>query len=468
MKKLVFFFFIIFSASCGQNEVADNKSKSNNKDQREINKKNAVLNEKASLYLDPALHPYTEFTYITSSKSVFITERGTTIEIPKGAFNYKSGERVEKNVSIKFKEFHTPGEIILSGIPMEYDSSGIKKTFQSAGMFEIRAYADGEEVVLADGKTVMVELASNKEGNFNFYRFNDSEQDWKMLASATKPEKNRRREKRKDSLQRELTALKKPKAPNPYRPGDKLFDIYFNTKLFPDYAALNGVMWKYTGEEKGKDPAINKKFSSTEWEVVRIEPGNDEQYLIRFEKDRDTVSVLAQPVFQGAVLTKENEKFKQMLENFNADYNRIANERKRADNEMALLRKFNLKEMGIYNYDRYYKDPEVIPLLAEFDFHKQINLRSNPVSVFLVPKGENAVIRYTPETYEKFSFNPDKINMLIAILPDKTICTYSNDGFKKIKPDTDKQAQRYMFNMKNEDKIIQSPKDLDELLAKKD
>jgi hypothetical protein len=103
---------------------------------------------------------------------------GTKIMIPSNAFVDAGGNAVKGDVTIDYREFRDPIDILVSGIPMVYDSAGAKGDFESAGMFEINASVNGKEVFLAPGKKVDVEFAVvDTASSFNFYRL-DPEKGW--------------------------------------------------------------------------------------------------------------------------------------------------------------------------------------------------------------------------------------------------------------------------------------------------
>ncbi|HET6991811.1 MAG TPA: hypothetical protein VFJ43_10825, partial [Bacteroidia bacterium] len=96
---------------------------------------------------------------------------GTKILIPGNAFVDADGNEVKGNVTIDYREFRDPVDILVSGIPMVYDSAGQRGDFQSAGMFELNASVEGKEVFLAPGKKVDLEFAVvDTASTYNFYR----------------------------------------------------------------------------------------------------------------------------------------------------------------------------------------------------------------------------------------------------------------------------------------------------------
>jgi hypothetical protein len=111
--------------------------------------------------------------YSTNSKTGGLIEypSGTKILIPGNAFVDANGNAVNGNVTIDYREFRDPVDILVSGIPMVYDSAGQKGDFQSEGMFELNASVNGKEVFLAPGKKVDLEFSVvDTASTYNFYR----------------------------------------------------------------------------------------------------------------------------------------------------------------------------------------------------------------------------------------------------------------------------------------------------------
>lgn len=113
---------------------------------------------------------------------------GTKLSIPAMAFEDANGTTVTGNVDITYREFRDPVDIVLSGIPMSYDSGGVAGDFESAGMFEINASQNGTEVFLKDDKQIGVEFAVvDTASTFNFYRL-DEKNGWEYITNTGKVE----------------------------------------------------------------------------------------------------------------------------------------------------------------------------------------------------------------------------------------------------------------------------------------
>lgn len=112
-------------------------------------------------------------TLITSEKS------GTQIIIPEGSFVDASGNKVYGEVVVDYREFRDPVDFIFSGIPMAFPKNDTMIFFRSAGMFEINASQNGQEVFLKQGTEIDMNFAAtDNTGDYTFYAFNDSIGNW--------------------------------------------------------------------------------------------------------------------------------------------------------------------------------------------------------------------------------------------------------------------------------------------------
>jgi hypothetical protein len=115
--------------------------------------------------------------FTTSSLTGGIAEygSGTKITVPPTAFVDANGKTVTGNVELTYREFRDPADIIVSGIPMKYDSGGVVGDFKSAGMFEMYASQNNQEVFVAPGKNIELQFAvTDTAPEYNFYRLDES------------------------------------------------------------------------------------------------------------------------------------------------------------------------------------------------------------------------------------------------------------------------------------------------------
>lgn len=111
---------------------------------------------------------------------------GTNISIPKDAFVDATGTPVKGEITISYREFRDQADILLSGIPMTYDSGGSVGNFESAGMFELLASSEGQEVFLAPEKKIDMQFAVvDTSAGYNFYRL-DEKKGWQYKQQLNK------------------------------------------------------------------------------------------------------------------------------------------------------------------------------------------------------------------------------------------------------------------------------------------
>ena len=70
---------------------------------------------------------------------IYEYESGSRLIVPAAAFADDRGNIIQGEVNIRYREYHDFVDFYLSGIPMTYDSAGVRYTFESAGMMEIYA-----------------------------------------------------------------------------------------------------------------------------------------------------------------------------------------------------------------------------------------------------------------------------------------------------------------------------------------
>lgn len=123
------------------------------------------------------------YTVNALTGSVLDYGSGTRIMVPSMAFEDANGNPVTGNVDVTYREFRDVVDVVLSGIPMKYDSGGVAGDFRSAGMFEIESSQNGTEVFLRDGKQIDMKFAvTDTASDFNFYRL-DEKNGWQYMTN---------------------------------------------------------------------------------------------------------------------------------------------------------------------------------------------------------------------------------------------------------------------------------------------
>jgi hypothetical protein len=108
-----------------------------------------------------------------------IENSSNVLRVPANAFVDAYGTPVKDEIDLEFREFKNPSDFIRSGIPMSVEANDEVKVFESAGMVDISAKSKGEEVFLADGKTIQVLMTSKSpKVAFDTWAFDDATGTW--------------------------------------------------------------------------------------------------------------------------------------------------------------------------------------------------------------------------------------------------------------------------------------------------
>jgi hypothetical protein len=220
---------------------------------------------------------------------------GTKLFIPAGAFVYSDNKLASGPFRIQFREFHDQVDQLLSGIPMVYDSAGVKNQFESAGMFDIRAYENDLPVFIKEGKELIVDMQSlNFDNDFNVYYLDTIQKNW--IYDKENSENNILLTAGADTLLHRKfksgfeTIVLPEKA-------DALFDnlvIDFDKEEFPELAFFDNVKFQFT-DKKNKDYAGG---SNKTWDDLKITRQSNKQYLVTFSKGKYKTSLVTIPVLE--------------------------------------------------------------------------------------------------------------------------------------------------------------------------
>ncbi len=409
------------------------------------------------------------FTLRGTHARLIRTEKGTRIHIPASAFVMKeTGEAVTGNVTLSITEFLTHGEILSSGIPMVYHTpEGDTANFESAGMFEIRAFQDGQVLELAKGKEIEVEFATDVEGPFEFYELDEATNNWVLKEEATEAIVNPYIAKQREELE-ELEAEMpiKPKKLISYKSGDPLFDIKRYGARDEVLDALNGVFWKFTGDSTQVDPSKNNATFNKNYEFVNLKLVDSSlvrEYELTFSRGGEQVVVRAAPIFQGKLLTRENNRMARILNQLDYAIRTKSELERQLAQEKAMMRLMNIDGMGIYNFDVQMKDPKTIALNVQFTLDGEETTQK--MMVYLLPKEKRCVIKYLPDSFSEFMLNPSETNRIIAVLNDDSVYAISAADVRKMNLGRKKPTDTVVFDLKKYGVPVKKSTEVDELIA---
>lgn len=284
---------------------------------------------------------------------------GTRIIVPKMAFVDKSGNPISNGkVQLAYREYLDAASIIASGIPMTYDSGGVRHHFESAGMFELYGYKKGvtqaqivptggnnaEPVAIAEGKTIQVDMGSNVPGTrFNTYYYNPEASNWEMIGKEA-PVPNEEKAKKLDE---EAPMPNKPGEPILREKGMNLFELEVDYEYFEEFKGFEDVLWQYDEQDKS---IINQT-----WDDVELNYGA-EGYEMKLSRSggSEVAKIKVKPTFDKQNYDKAVKKFQKRMKKYEKQLkNRRIAEKRRAG-EADLRRRVSAQGFGAYNSDVIY------------------------------------------------------------------------------------------------------------------
>lgn len=319
--------------------------------------------------------PYTSYKVNAAKGGELAHHTNSKIKVPKNAFVNKEGKEIIGDVEIKYREFHDQADIIASGIPMTYDSAGTQYTFESAGMFDVKGYQNGEEVFLKQGKPLTVEMNSQyTDDSYNQYYLDTVAHNWQVIKhdtpllnlpetvtakteAASTPKIIKQLKDRIDHVpikidsvktvyEKKVIALPSPKQPaKPVKAtaGRPQFELDVNYKDFPELAAFKNAVFEVGTENKN----YTKELHTIEWSdaIVTAGPQKGKNYILTLRKKQfREEKLIVYPVLTGENYEKAAEVYEKKFSEYNAALDkRIADEQKLKD-EMAAKQKAYLEE----------------------------------------------------------------------------------------------------------------------------
>jgi hypothetical protein len=363
---------------------------------------------------------YQNFTVEPDSATVLTTPRGTKIRIPSNAFLDKDGNSVKGKVDITFREFYSPLDFYLAGIPMKYNENGIEKVFESGGMVEINATSNKKEVFVNPKNKIKVDMLSwTKSEEFNAYDLDKISGKWI--------------EKGKDSIaiskkENELKSLPVI-LPIPRVATSSSFRIVVDKDLYPEIAIYENVLFEPVNPSKCRVRDAQefriKPLKNGIYEVISIlkignymEEHKCECYLA-FEKGEDYNKALKISQKKYASLIKKREV------------------------ESKIIRTLEINNFGFVNCDlpiNYPQGGEFNPIFVD---EKGNSLQLS--GVVLVESNTNALFRYT--TIVKY--NPNNKNVLWGITNKGKIAYIKGDDFNVIVSKSSEQKIKMHVSKEN-------------------
>lgn len=370
---------------------------------------------------------------------------GSFIDIPANAFVDGNGNPVSGKVKLSFKEYHDAADIILGGIPMEYDTAGTQQVLQTAGMFNVQAFSGKEEIQIANGKSIQVSLLAKDDGaDYNFYAFDEKAGNWVYTGKSVNKPAHHLKE---DSTQT-ASVPREPIAPHKYDPNLPVIDMDIDVKEYPELASLRGLMWQYAGPDAAKEAAKNDWIFKHKWKKIAVEvldPAASTFTLILTDGKSDFKTVIT-PVLGGKAFEKAMAQYQAQKAAYEEKYSKELKDK--AANSKMVYRVFGITRTGTYNCDRIYYDDSTVTINASFITDDPEFGKKDSDKIFMVSGGMRTVYKFSKKDWGRLKYIARDQKALVAILSNGKIAVFSNQDFlTKVTPEI-VSSGKYTFDLK--------------------
>ena len=400
--------------------------------------------------------PFTIHRFDADKGTLYRTATGTELQIEPGSFMNAKGEIVKGTIELRVREFHSAGDILRAGIPMDL-SAGNNSSLQSAGMLEVRAFSKKEELQVAKGKSLGVSLATyrNSDG-YQLYHLEDNDR-WNVTGEA-KRDSNR---VKIESIRINQDSLQKPESPTERNPRD--FELVGSLSEIPYLKPYAGITWRLDESEPLSVLGIEDRIH---WEDVRIRAVNRKKqlYALSFVQfDREELAnrgiqktILARPLASKKDMKQLEKKYEAEIAKWEEQEKERKERLARAKREADLVRTFRMDRLGIWNIDRLMNMENCTPVHVHFDFEKSFSPNDHSIRLFALYDGENSVKEYSPEEWKTVYLQKGAPMRLISLLPNDQVALVENENIQSVLAEgkTDVLFQTKLFSSKDFMKTI--------------
>lgn len=292
-----------------------------------------------SRFINPPLSiidvPYTEYNFDAEKGDTLFIPSGSIIYFPPSALTDSAGNLIKGTVNIRYREFSSPVDFFVSGIPMGYDSAGKKYNFESSGMCEINAYQNRKALFINPKSKPEINLSGNNKSRLHSLYFLDTvNRKWnysgkdivtevKNILDA-KPVKTPVQAIPNDYAELPVKPLRPVKADE----NRQSFSIEVDPGSFEELFAYDKLKFEVTDES-----TYRRSDADEHWDNAQLKHSSSEGiYIVTFRNASRSVSYKVRPVLEGAdyaaalkVFNEKTKIYEQSLKN------RLISEQKESD-----------------------------------------------------------------------------------------------------------------------------------------
>ena len=381
-----------------------------------------------------------------SKENNIISKKGIKFLIPANAFVTKSGTQPKGNVQITLSEYHNPADILISRIPMQYQTKDGAVQMESAGMFSITAHTKDEVLQLTTGKDIFVQVPSkNSDINFNLYYFNPIKNTWVQTIDSLLTSQDEttivNNEKPSIQIQKKLESeyatmnvewsavdankrIVNGKTITLVRPDCSYKNNNFNfsvaTDKFPELNLYKETTW--IGSNDSEDNLVAAAFENDEliraYIKERETPLN--RYLMAFEFRHTKFNAYMKIASTSDFCEINEEIYFSYYDNRPVDetkIEKITTNVKKSKKQENIFRSFAINQLGLWNCDRLYILTEKMIITPRF---RSITTGESyeSTTTYMIDKKINSVWTFT----NTITLNPDSDNIILFVNEKGGIC----------------------------------------------
>jgi hypothetical protein len=383
--------------------------------------------------------PFTRYV-VTAEKgdTLFPTSR-SIILFPPNSFVDKTGKIISGEVQVSYREFSDPVDFYLSGIPMNYDSSGKQYQFESSGMMELLASQKGVPVYVNPANKPEIILANtSKSAAGNLYFLDTVQRKWVNkgkpniidMKAADKKENTISRRKALAEKADLIKPLKPEKAPE----GSTVLRIVIDPASFAELLVYDNLKFQI-------DPNNNNflpKDAQEEWSDVKLQKGQiNGLYTVIFSNKNRTVSYAAKPVLEG----EDYEKAMKLFEEKSNQYDLLQKERLAQEADASAKIKLQTTKDSLENQQ----------MLAELEKINELNKLIEKRNAEIATQNRE-IEKENIETLRKRSEIEAKVKEMEALSKKENVekIKIMNERKKELELQIKEQADKRMLRLEDE------------------
>lgn len=391
---------------------------------------------------------------------------GSTVEVPANVFTDSSGNLLSGKIVLKYREMHTMNDMFLTGIPLSYDAAGMLKRFNSAGMFEIRAYQNNRPVYLDSGKVIRVNMAcfESDDAYHAFYLDEVKSRNWVYLKDL-KGTMNPAKKKIMRKAMQKVDAFKVPFDGNYFAFNYMaLLDVYLNDKTVEIKKMRNdltlqgkikeyGVTWtnvycyqsvEFNGTKTLASLLLWKKMNKEPWPVwgnsatCNITPGTNGTYQLELTqaKGKGNYKAIIQPFFPIKSLLAFSPSY--WKNKYNLALRKAVNEEMRKQKVADVFQAMEVHSFGTYNIDRLQQEEDYVQIALEPEFDTVVSAVKG-IDIYYISEEFRTVLKYPRGEWGNITLLHGGGGKLIAVLPGNKIAMADNETLNKLRYEELKQ-----------------------------